>query len=495
MVNEFNRFARWRDAALFAHVLTSIPPHRPESLGLPPGRMSVTILVVDDEKNIRRTLRMILETDTERVVEADSVGQAKAQLQDHTVDLAILDLRLPDGDGRQILKHMGNQDPDVPVLVMSGHASVTEAVDAVKDGAVDFFEKPLDRARVHVAVKNALKTRALSIQLKEARSNQVHEIIGQSPRINDLRKDIARVAATHSRVLILGDSGTGKELVARAIHDQSPRAHHPFIRVNCAAIPAELIESELFGHVKGAFTNAIRTRRGYFEQAHGGTLFLDEIGDMNLNAQVKLLRTLQTGEVSKVGGETVTTVDTRVVAATNQDLTTKVADGSFREDLYFRLNVIPIHTPKLADHPEDIPLLVHAFLKTVCVEQGLPLKPIEPEALVALERQPWRGNVRELRNHVERLVILSGPRITADDVWAQNPSPTTERRRPTQDFRLSLREHRDRSERDYIEDALRAAQWNISKAAELLQVERTNLHKKMRAYGIQRPAHGKTPGI
>jgi DNA-binding NtrC family response regulator len=391
--------------------------------------------------------------------------------------------------------------------VISGHASVAEAVEAVQMGATDFFEKPLDRDRVLISVQNALNTSKLQREVDRLRSDspQRYEMIGQSMVMRRLYAEVEKVAPTRGRVLITGESGTGKELIARALHRLSPRKEAAFIKVNCAAIPAELIESELFGYEKGAFTGAVGRKKGLFEQANNGTLFLDEIGDMSLDAQAKVLRALQSGEITRVGSEQTVIVDVRVVAATNRDLETAVSEGRFREDLYFRLSVVPLRSPSLRERRDDIPALVLAFAKSFAAENGIREKLLDAEVVEALALRSWPGNVRELRNVVERMVILSGDRVTLDDLPpegrlrdSQNgngdstppPRPVAAApanpELPASDARPTLREFRDRAEADYILATLREFDWNISRASVVLGVERTNLHKKMRALGIRR---------
>ena len=476
---------------------------------------SPRILVVDDEKNIRRTLDLVLSGEGYRVVEAPSAEDALAILAnpDSPVDLAIFDLKLPGISGLEALERIKKDDAtkQVPVIVISGHATVQDAVQAIKLGAADFFEKPLNRERVLVSVHNVIRAAKLSAQmagLKEELEAR-YEMIGQSPAMQRLYKEIDKVAPTKASVLITGESGTGKELISRAIHRLSPRKDGNFVKVNCAAIPRELIESELFGHEKGSFTGAQARKRGFFEQAHGGTLFLDEIGDMDLSAQAKVLRALQNGEVVRVGSEHVIHVDVRVLAATNKDLGREVAAGRFREDLYFRLNVFPIRSPSLRERIDDVPPLADAFVAAFCKENGLRKKPIDPTVYKALAARSWPGNVRELKNVVERAAILSTDVITIadlpedphddpfgdasaasssgadDDGGHEDATPVTALPVTTGE-RLTLRDFREQAERRYIVDTLRALDWNISRAAIVLGVERTNLHKKIRAYGIQR---------
>ncbi len=462
--------------------------------------MSATILVIDDEKNIRRTLRMVLEGAGFSTLEAGSAEEGLEVLDSQEVDLVILDVRLPKMSGIDALSKIRSQPETrrLPVLMVSGHASLAEAVQAVQLGATDFFEKPLDRDRVLVTVRNALKTWQLQREVEQLRADVEHryEMIGESPAIRALFAQLEKVAPTNGRVLITGESGTGKELVARAIHRLSPRAERSFVKVNCAAIPAELIESELFGYERGAFTGAQGRKKGMFELANEGTLFLDEIGDMSASAQAKVLRALQSGEISRVGSEKAIAVDVRVLAATNKDLEIEVQEGRFREDLFFRLNVVPILTPPLRDRKGDIPLLAAGFLREFSLENGLREKPIDDGVLQELADRPWPGNVRELRNVVERMAILSGDRITMDDLPEEGV--LSEGRRgstPPSDLptaldesgeRLTLREYRSRAEKGYILQTLDQVGWNISRAATILGVERTNLHKKMRTYGIRR---------
>jgi DNA-binding NtrC family response regulator len=472
--------------------------------------VGASILICDDEKNIRRTLGMVLEGLGHRVQEAGSAEDALALLEGEEFDLAILDVRLPKLSGIEALQRI-RAKPELaglPVIMISGHASLAEAVHSVQLGATDFLEKPLDRDRVLVSVGNALKSERLQREVNRLRAEveDRYQMIGQSAVMTDLFSQIEKVAPTKGRVLITGESGTGKELIARAIHSLSDRKLAPFVMLNCAAIPAELIESELFGHERGAFTGAHMRKKGMFELADGGSLFLDEIGDMSLGAQAKVLRALQSGEISRVGGERAIAVDARVIAATNKDLASEVERGNFRDDLYFRLNVIPLRSPSLSERVDDIPLLARAFLEEFGNEYGSRSKQADPRVFELLQARPWPGNVRELRNVIERMVILGGAQIGPDDV----PLPGVHRSPPVQppaavsppiDGKaasgaigialpvgepLSLRDFRDRAESEYIRMTLKACDWNISRAATQLGVERTNLHKKMRALRIAR---------
>jgi DNA-binding NtrC family response regulator len=460
-----------------------------------------TVLVVDDERNIRRTLRMVLEAEDYAVTEAESAEDALKILEGEPVDLGIFDIRLPGMDGLALLSRARELWRDLPIIVISGHADTSDVVDAVKRGATDFFSKPVDRDRVLVSVKNALARRSLEekVQVLAARERRFQdEMLGESPAMRRLREDIAKVAPTSGRVLVLGESGTGKELVAAEIHRQSKRAQGPFVKVNCAAIPSELIESELFGHEKGSFSGAASRRRGQFEVAHGGTLFLDEIGDMSLSAQAKVLRALQTGEIVRVGSERALTVDVRVIAATNKDLEAEVREGTFREDLFFRLNVVPLVAPPLRDRLEDVPLLAERFFQLAARENGTRPKAVDPAVHERLRAYRWPGNVRELRNVCERMVIMSGDRITAADV-PESVGPRTAAGPASGGTDLSrygevpLRELRDLVERDYILKKLEEHDWNITQAAQALGVERTNLHKKIKQHGLSRGGRSGPP--
>ncbi len=460
-----------------------------------------TVLVVDDEANIRRALRMVLDPEGYAVVEAESAEKALEVLAAEPVDLAIFDIKLPGMDGLTLLSRARELWRDLPVIVISGHADTSDVVDAVKRGASDFFPKPVDRDRVLVSLRNALSRRTLEEKVQSLSSRErrfADEMLGESPAMGKLRDDIAKVAPTSGRVLILGESGTGKELIAAEIHQQSRRASGPFVKVNCAAIPAELIESELFGHEKGSFSGAAARRRGQFEVAHGGTLFLDEIGDMSLSAQAKVLRALQTGEITRVGSEKAIQVDVRVVAATNKDLETEVREGTFREDLYFRLAVVPVRAPALRERLDDVPILAERFFQLAVRENGLRPKPVDPEVYEKLKGHRWPGNVRELRNLCERMVIMSGDRISGVDVpegvgprTAPPPAPgTTDLSRYGE---VPLKELRDLVERDYILKKLEEHDWNITQAAQALGVERTNLHKKIKQHGLSRAERGAAP--
>lgn len=375
------------------------------------------ILVVDDERAIRNILREILEYEKYMVDEAQNGQEAIEKVQSNDYDLVLCDIKMPGIDGIEVLDKILEQG-ETPVIMISGHGTIDTAVEAIKKGAFDYISKPLDLNRLLVSVRNALDRSRLLTETRNLRKRVLknNQIIGESNAIKNVLAMLERVAPTNARVLITGENGTGKELVARALHENSPRAHNPFVEVNCAAIPSELIESQLFGHEKGSFTSAIKQRKGDFELANGGTLFLDEIGDMSLSAQAKVLRSLQENKITRVGGEKEIPVDVRIIAATNKDLKAEIAKGNFREDLYHRLSVIIIHVPSLAERTEDIPLLAKHFMEIISAEMGKPPLEFTPDSLEALKKRKWTGNVRELRNMVERLAILCDRVITAEDV-------------------------------------------------------------------------------
>ncbi len=382
--------------------------------------MSAKVLVVDDEPSIRRTLREILEFEKYQVDEAGDGHECLAKLKTGKYDVVLCDIKMPRMDGMEALERIQILSPDTPVVMISGHANIDNAVEAVKKGAFDFISKPPDLNRLLITIRNAMDKSTLIQDTKTLTTKvsrfKTQEIIGVSPTISKIKSHIDVVAPIDARVMITGENGTGKELVARWIHEKSARSKYPIVEVNCAAIPSELIESELFGHEKGSFTSAHKQRIGKFEQANGGTLFLDEIGDMSLSAQAKVLRALQESRITRVGGEKEIKVDVRVIAATNKDLRAEINAHRFREDLYHRLAVIPIHVPPLRERSDDIPLLVGHFVRQICEDYGAKSKVVTPDAMELLQALPWTGNIRELRNVVERLIILSGPQIQREDV-------------------------------------------------------------------------------
>jgi two-component system, NtrC family, nitrogen regulation response regulator NtrX len=376
------------------------------------------ILVIDDQKGIRNTLKDVLEYESHEVSLAENGVQGLELFAADKHEVVLCDIKMPEMDGTEVLDRIIKSNPDTPVIMISGHGNIETAVEAIKRGAYDFIEKPLDLNRLLVTIRNAVEKKDLVTETKTLKKQvqKSYDMVGESPAIRKVKDMIEKVAPTDARVLITGGNGTGKELVARALHEQSNRASMPFVEVNCAAIPSELIESELFGHEKGAFTSAIKQRKGKFEQADGGTIFLDEIGDMSLAAQAKVLRALQEHIISRVGSDKDIRIDVRVLAATNKNLQEEIKNGNFREDLYHRLSVILIHVPSLNDRRDDIPLLADYFLKRVCDELHVTIKTLDPSAIEVLQSINWTGNIREFRNVIERLVILCPATITADDV-------------------------------------------------------------------------------
>ena len=448
-----------------------------------------SILIVDDEPGVRAALGGVLRDEGYRVDAVESGEACLERLGRQPYDVVVLDVWLPGMDGLATLTRMRERDIDAEVVIISGHGSVEAAVRAIKMGAYDFVEKPLSLDKTVLVVRNALRQRQLQAEniALRAKVDAQYTMVGESHVMARLRDQIALAAPSNGRVLIFGENGTGKELVARTIHAMSRRRGGPFVEVNCAAIPEELIESELFGHVRGAFTGAVADRRGKFELAHGGTIFLDEIGDMSLKTQAKVLRVLQEQTMEAVGGSSRIRVDARVLAATNKDLTDEIRHARFREDLYFRLNVVPIFVPPLRERPDDIPLLADHFMALLAREYGRRAKVFDADAVTALRRYGWPGNVRELRNLVERLMIMvPGERITADDVRVlgsgaiDRGSPDE----PTLEAVAPLHLARDEFEKAYILRALALQNGNMSKTADVLGVERSNLYRKMRGFGI-----------
>jgi two-component system nitrogen regulation response regulator NtrX len=441
------------------------------------------VVVVDDEPNIGRSLRLILEGAGYRVTVCESAARFQAERTKVRADLYLFDLRLADGNGIDLLQSVRQGDDTTPVVMISGHGTIRDAVDATRSGAFDFLEKPLARDRVLLVAKHAIERSDLQ------RENQrFRELVGDAPKMIGTSlafvqavEQATQVARSDAGVLLLGESGTGKELLAAHVHRESLVAAGPFIKVNCAAIPTELIESELFGHEKGAFTGAAGLRRGRFELADGGTIFLDEVGDLHEASQAKLLRVLQDGEVQRVGGEQSIRVNVRVIAATNRRLDELVASGSFREDLYYRLSVVPIRVPALRERRQDIGELAGYFLADFCARNAMRPRTLDADVVSVLERHHWPGNVRELRNVVERMAILTrGDRLTADSIPLEVRSPQPAR------SSTGLQDVRDSAERERIRQALDQTDWNVSGAARLLGTERTSLHKRLRALGLRR---------
>jgi two-component system nitrogen regulation response regulator NtrX len=469
--------------------------------------MKPRILVIDDEAAIRDSLRMILEYEDYQFAGAASGQEGLAMVQRDRPDLVLLDIKMPGMDGIEVLRKLHALDETLPVVMISGHGTTATAVEAIRSGATDFLDKPLSSERVIVTLQNALRTSELRSENRELKlaMESKYEIVGQSPALRRGLEAVKRAAPTNATVLLLGESGVGKELVARTVHRNSPRAGQRFVQVNCAAIPEELIESELFGHEKGSFTGATEKQIGKFEQADRGTIFLDEVGDMSQKTQAKVLRVLQEQEVERLGSARTIKVDVRVIAATNKNLEEAIARGEFREDLFFRLNVIPIVVPPLRERREDIPQLVQHFARLTGEEHNLKPKKFEPAALDALTRYRWRGNIRELRNTIERVMIMSpGDVVRLDDLPAEVRSgdalrpvsgesggaaapPAAAGQPPGAG---TLREFKDAAERAYLVQKLRESNWNISKTAEVIDTPRSNLYKKLEQYGIKQENDG-----
>jgi len=460
--------------------------------------MSSTVLIVDDEVSILNSLSSILEDEGYEVVVAKSGSEAMKISMADPPDLMLLDIWMPEMDGLETLRRVKELSPATQVMMMSGHGSIETAVKAIKLGAYDYIEKPLSLENVTLRVKHALEQHRLEEENRVLRTKveRKFELVGESPVMLQLRQLIQTAGPTNSRVLIGGENGTGKELVARAIHQHSARVDRPFVAVNCAAIPETLIESELFGHEKGSFSGATSMKRGQFEQADGGTLFLDEIGDMSLSTQAKVLRALQEQQFTRVGGTKLIKVDVRVIAASNKDLLKEIEKGGFREDLFYRLNVVPIVVPPLRDRREDVPLLVKHFMKVHTEEQGLKIKQISPEAMNIFAHYEWPGNIRELRNLIERLMIMvpgaviesphaslalqGRPNLAAVPQSAVQSGHTLLTRAYD-----SLRDARNAFEKEYISRKLREHHWNISRTAEDLQIERSHLHRKIKLLDVE----------
>jgi two-component system nitrogen regulation response regulator NtrX len=463
-------------------------------------RPSPVVLVVDDEDDIRSSLRMILEYEGMETVEAASGEEALKNLDRSPPEVVLLDIKMPRMDGLEVLAELRERAPDLPVIMISGHATIPDAVEATRLGAFDFMEKPLERDQVLLKLRNALEKHRLQEENRDLRLSfeERFRLVGDSPALEAVHEAIARAAPTKASVLITGESGTGKELVARAIHRNSTRSSEPFVKVNCAAIPEELIESELFGHEKGAFTGATRQQVGKFVQAHGGTIFLDEVGDMSLKTQSKVLRALQDGEVEPVGAAKSMTVDVRVITATNKNLPGEIGAGGFREDLFFRLNVVPIHLPPLRERLEDVEALVEYFSETFCRESNYRTKSFSPDALETLRKLPWKGNVRELRNAVERLIIMTdADTIRASDIpsglgmgWGDPASTPPEGVLMIPYKGASLHDFKDAAEREFLVTRLRENGWNRAATAKDIDTPRSNLYKKIEHHDISEEKDG-----
>ncbi|HTM98442.1 MAG TPA: sigma-54 dependent transcriptional regulator [Pedobacter sp.] len=458
------------------------------------------LLIIDDERAIRSTLREILEYESYDVEDIDNGIDGLELIKRNNFDLVLCDIKMNKMDGMEVLEQALALKPDLPFIMISGHGTVETAVEASKKGAFDFVSKPPDLNRLLITVRNALDRGNLVTETKvlKRKASKTRHILGGSESINKIKETIERVAPTDARVLITGANGSGKELVARWIHEKSNRADAPLVEVNCAAIPSELIESELFGHEKGSFTSAVKQRIGKFELANGGTLFLDEIGDMSLSAQAKVLRALQEHKITKVGGEKEQEVNVRVLAATNKDLLKEIEDGNFRMDLYHRLNVINIHVPHLTERTDDIPEIAQNFLEEICSEYGMPVKKISDGAMNALKALPWTGNVRELHNMIERLIILSDKTITENDVNIfANPrggtnigSVNTQTAAPTTGMNYdkfsNFQDYKDHAEKEFIKFKLEKNNWNVSKTADDIDIQRSHLYSKIEKFGLKR---------
>ncbi len=448
-----------------------------------------TVLIADDERNIRSSLADAFQLEGYEVVTAEDGEQAITAVERGQVDLLLLDLQMPKLDGLATLRRLRELRYDQPAIFLTAHGTIEKAVEAVRLGAFDFIEKPPHREKILLSAKNALRQVDLEEENRElrVRSDLDIDMIGAAPAMQQLYEQIGRTAPAQARVLILGENGTGKELIARALHRNSPRADRPFVRVNCAAIPRELFESELFGHERGAFTGATARRKGKFVRAHGGTLFLDEVGEIPLELQPKILRAIETGEIEPVGADREVRVDVRVLAATNRELERAVADGHFRQDLFYRLQVVTLRAPALRDRRSDIPILADRFLRVVCEENNLPQRTLSPAALERLSQHDYPGNVRELRNLIERLVILSSDReITGEAVERSLPRARVSTADPLA-LRGSLRETLDDLERQILVRTLDSLGWRMTEAASALGLERSHLYKKLKSLGVERP--------
>ena len=446
------------------------------------------ILVVDDEETIRKSLKMILEYEGYQFYEAADGEQALNAIEETVgLDLVLLDVKLPGMSGLEVLDELDKKPYSPEVIMISGHGTVQTAVEATKLGAFDFLEKPLYRERVLISIRNALNQTKLLNECKDLRkkADKRYELIGNHPSMKQLWNEILKIAPTNATILIFGESGTGKELIARAIHNHSLRAKDPFIQVNCAAIPEELIESELFGHVKGAFTGATEKKLGKFELADGGTIFLDEVGDMSLKTQAKVLRVLEEGEVQKVGSSKIGKVDVRVIAATNKDLEKEIQENNFREDLYFRLNVVPLYSPALREKKEDIPLLIEYFSQLIAADNNFKQKKFSEDVVQAMMKYPWKGNIRQLKNVIERLIISTDGNTIDEKHLPEEIRGEMRIYLPDAKGIKNLKEFRDLAEKEFILSNLRENSWNISQTARAIDTPRSNLYKKLEQYGIK----------
>lgn len=447
------------------------------------------ILIVDDEQSIRDTLREILDYEGYEIEEAADGEIALKLIKKYNYDVVLCDIKMPKLDGIELLERSKEVAGDLPFIMISGHGTVETAIEATKKGAFDFISKPPDLNKLLITVRNAIEKNSLVIETKvlKRKISKTREIIGDSPSIQKIKNTIEKVAPTDARVLITGQNGTGKELVARWIHEKSNRAAGPLVEVNCAAIPSELIESELFGHEKGSFTSAIKQRIGKFEQANGGTLFLDEIGDMSLSAQAKVLRALQENKIVRVGGEKELDVDVRVIAATNKDLLAEIDNGNFRMDLYHRLSVILLHVPTLNERIDDIPMITEKFLAEICEDYGINKKYITPGAMEEMKKIEWTGNIRELRNVLERLVILSGDKITEDDVVTlANPKGSRTGSLDVVNQFEKFQDFKEYAEKIFIDAKLKRNGWNVAKTATEIDIQRSHLYNKIEKYNLKR---------
>jgi two-component system nitrogen regulation response regulator NtrX len=454
--------------------------------------VAARILIVDDEEDIRSSLKMTLEYEGYECLLAANGPVALKMVETQAPDLVFLDIKMPQMDGMEVLKRIKAGPSTPPVVMISGHADRTTAYEAGKLGAFDFIEKPLESERILLAARNALGQKKLTDENRRLRLtfDEKYRMVGKSPALEKVWDAIRRAAPTNATVLIMGESGVGKELVARAIHRNSLRKDEAFVQVNCAAIPEELIESELFGHEKGSFTGATEKQIGKFELAHKGTIFLDEVGDMSQRTQAKVLRVLQEGEVERIGSQKTIQVDVRVIAATNKKLEELVETGDFREDLFFRLSVIPVHVPPLRERKDDIPVLVEHFVRQFSADNNFRPKTFAPEAMETLRRHPWRGNVRELKNTIERLLIMTESDLIKPEHLEGVLRRPPEGASPTPDTAGSLKDFKESSERAFIVDKLRENRWNISATAAAIGTPRSNLYKKLEQYGISQEKDG-----